>query len=65
MVFFQKPDDYNSDTEMVKAIKTKLDELNSQEKERSGGNASFEWTCHKECLWICLKLYREEERLDC
>lgn len=65
VTFFQKADDYNSDLEMIKAIKEKLVDLNKQESERSNNHPEFEWKCHKECLWICLKLMREEERLDC
>ena len=60
MGYFSPREEPDYDALMVTMIRQKLAQLNDDETARSG-QPDFEWTCHKDCLWIAVKIKVEVE----
>jgi hypothetical protein len=58
IAYFSRAEPYDADAELVRCIQGKLQGFNRQEGEENKNSPSFVWTCHKDCLWIAMKVYR-------
>lgn len=60
IIYSKQNDEFDFDRAIITAIKNKLAILNLQEVESTQDNPSFRWTCNKDCTWVALEIFPED-----